>query len=69
MMRKRDMLVLVAVLSFFIVSPVGAVTNGLPDGNNHPYVGLSCFLAGSIRTTIRYRCGAVQVPFCRILSS
>jgi len=46
MMRKRDMLVLVAVLSFFIVSPVGAVTNGLPDGNNHPYVGLIVFYSG-----------------------
>ena len=23
------------------VSPVGAITNGQPDGNNHPYVGLA----------------------------
>jgi hypothetical protein len=42
-LRMRNILALIAVVSFFIVSPVAAVTNGLPDDGNHPYVGLIVF--------------------------
>ena len=45
-MRKKNIIVLFAVLSLFVVSPAGAVTNGQPDGNNHPYVGLIVFYSG-----------------------
>jgi hypothetical protein len=42
-LRMRNILVLIAVLSFFLASPVGAITNGQPDGNGHPFVGLAVF--------------------------
>lgn len=45
-MRIRNILVVIAVLSLFLVSPVGAVTNGSPDDNGHPYVGLIVFYSG-----------------------
>jgi hypothetical protein len=45
-LRKTNIIALFAVLSLFIVSPVGAVTNEQPDGNNHPYIGLIVFYGG-----------------------
>jgi len=46
-LRIRKIIVLVAVLSLFIVSPVGAVTSGQPDYGNHPYVGLIVFFSST----------------------
>jgi Trypsin len=43
-MRSRVLAIPLALLLALAVSaPVGAVTNGQPDGNNHPYVGLLVF--------------------------
>src|SRR4029450_4842782 len=54
-MRKSFVLVLaLAALSIF-VGPAGAVTNGQPDGTNHPYVGLAVFDVGG---TPSHRCSA-----------
>ena len=41
-MRKKLILVMLAILASLAVAvaPVGAVTDGEPDGNGHPYVGL-----------------------------
>ena len=42
-MRNKKMLLVVfsaLVMLALVVSPVGAVTDGEPDGNGHPYVGL-----------------------------
>jgi secreted trypsin-like serine protease len=42
-MRKKYLLVLLSVLGLLAiaVSPVSAITNGQPDGDAHPYVGLA----------------------------
>ena len=45
-MKKMAYLALWAVLLLVIATPVGAVTNGLPDGTQHPYVGLIVFYSG-----------------------
>jgi hypothetical protein len=43
-MRRRLLAIPVALLvALAFVSPAAAVTNGAPDGNNHPYVGLIVF--------------------------
>ena len=43
-MRKRILILLgVLVLLAITVVPALAITNGTPDGNNHPYVGLVVF--------------------------
>lgn len=40
-MRRINVLVSIAVLSLFlVVNPVGAITNGQPDGTRHPYVAM-----------------------------
>ncbi len=44
-------LVLIFLLTIPVSSPVAAVTNGQPDGNNHPYVGLIVFYSGINETT------------------
>jgi hypothetical protein len=44
MLNKRILSLLAAiVLLLAIVIPAAAITNGQPDGNNHPYVGLLIF--------------------------
>ena len=54
-MRKVFVLVLaLAALSTFAGS-AGAVTNGQPDGTNHPYVGLAVF---DVNGTPSHRCSA-----------
>ena len=42
---KRSIIVLltVVVLILALAAPTSAVTNGTPDGDNHPYVGLLIF--------------------------
>ncbi len=45
------MLILLFALTFPMASPAAAVTNGQPDGNNHPYVGLIVFYSGVNSTT------------------
>ena len=43
-MRKPTIALLAAVmLALVAVAPVGAITNGHPDGNDHPYIGLIVF--------------------------
>jgi hypothetical protein len=44
-MRKKMLFAVFSVMVILsvAVSPVGAVTNGQPDGDNHPYVGLLVF--------------------------
>lgn len=46
---KRVFLTIVMVLTFLFlnVGAAQAVTNGVPDGNNHPYVGLLVFTDGA----------------------
>src|SRR5512141_1038550 len=46
---KRTLLTLglVMVLLFAVVGTAQAVTNGVPDGINHPYVGLLIFTDGT----------------------
>jgi len=43
MKKLTFVLVLVLVLAFVLVSVAYAITNGEPDGDNHPYVGLIVF--------------------------
>jgi hypothetical protein len=42
-MRLRWLIALVILLALVPISVVYAVTNGQPDGNNHPYVGMITF--------------------------
>jgi Trypsin len=43
-MRRRVLAIpLALLLALAVAAPAGAVTNGTPDGNNHPYVGLLVF--------------------------
>ncbi len=43
-MRSKILaLPLAGLLALSLAAPVGAVTNGTPDGNKHPYVGLLVF--------------------------
>ena len=43
-MRRRLLAIVSAiVLALALVAPVGAITNGAPDGDDHPYVGLLVF--------------------------
>jgi len=65
MKKLTFVLVLVLVLAFGLASTAYAITNGQPDGDNHPYVGLIVFDAeypdGSIGPA--WRCsGALLSP-------
>jgi hypothetical protein len=42
-MRRSVCIVALAMVLALWVAPAGAVTNGRPDGDNHPYVGLLVF--------------------------
>lgn len=43
-MPRRLLAIATAILlALTLVAPVGAITNGVPDGSNHPYVGLLVF--------------------------
>jgi hypothetical protein len=65
-MRKVFVLVLaLAALSIF-VGPAGAVTNGQPDGTNHPYVGLAVFDVGG---TPSHRCSASLLSSTLVLTA
>lgn len=48
-MRKKYLFVLVSVIAILAIAvfPVGAVTDGEPDGDGHPYVGLMVALTDS----------------------
>ncbi len=44
MKNRKNIVILGAILMLLLlVIPVAAITNGQPDGNNHPYVGLLVF--------------------------
>ena len=43
MPRRLVAIATAILLALTLVAPVGAITNGVPDGNNHPYVGLLVF--------------------------
>jgi len=46
-MKRRTVSIIIAlVLLLAIVIPASAITNGQPDGDNHPYVGLLIFDVG-----------------------
>jgi hypothetical protein len=42
-MRSRIVVALAVVLSFVVASPASAITNGVPDDGEHPYVGQLLF--------------------------
>lgn len=43
MHRRLFAVPIAVVLALALVAPVGAITNGAPDGDDHPYVGLLVF--------------------------
>ncbi|MBI5029539.1 MAG: trypsin-like serine protease [Chloroflexi bacterium] len=43
MRTKFFVLAVVVILMLVLVTPTSAITNGQPDGSNHPYVGLAVF--------------------------
>jgi hypothetical protein len=60
MKRKLFSLIVAMVLLLVVAIPVGAITNGQPDGNRHPYVGLIVFDVGGSPS---HRCsGALLSP-------
>src|SRR5688572_18538631 len=42
-MRRHALLIAAALTAVLIASPAAAVTDGVPDGGAHPYVGLVVF--------------------------
>ena len=65
-MRSKFVAIPVAcLLAVALAAPAGAVTNGQPDGNNHPYVGLLIFDAPNAQGVVgpAWRCsGALLSP-------
>ena len=64
MRRAIVTLALSALLGTALAVPAAAVTNGTPDGNNHPYVGLLVFdtLVAGVPTST-WRCtGSLLSP-------
>ncbi len=61
-MPRRLLAIATAILlALALVAPVGAITNGVPDGDHHPYVGLLVF--DSAPGTPGWRCtGALISP-------
>jgi len=61
-MPRRLLAIATAILlALALVAPVGAITNGVPDGDHHPYVGLLVF--DSAPGTPAWRCtGALISP-------
>jgi hypothetical protein len=60
MKKLTFVLVLVLVLAFGLASVAYAITNGQPDGDNHPYVGILVFDVGGVPA---WRCsGALIAP-------
>lgn len=58
-MKRWSMLFLVGLLVMAGVSPAGAVTDGVPDGGAHPYVGLAVFYdADGVPT---HRCSGTMI--------
>ena len=60
-MRKKIIILFVLLIVFVVaVTTVSAITNGVPDGDNHPYVGLLVFDVGGFPT---WRCsGSLIAP-------
>jgi hypothetical protein len=66
-MRKRLwILVAVVVLLALTAVPALAITNGQPDGNNHPYVGLAVFDVGGAPS---HRCSASLLSRTLVLTA
>ena len=55
MRRITFALVLALAMVFSVIGSASAITNGVPDGNNHPYVGLAVF---DINGQPSHRCSA-----------
>jgi hypothetical protein len=61
MHRRLSVLAITAVMALSIAAPAAAITNGQPDGDNHPYVGLLVF--DSAPGVPAWRCsGALIAP-------
>ncbi len=63
---KRKTLALAAVaaatVAATVASPASAITDGVPDGNGHPNVGMIVFYAPDATGTVyRYRCSATLI--------
>jgi hypothetical protein len=58
-MKRWSFALLVGLMLIANVSPAGAVTDGVPDGNAHPYVGLAVFYdAAGVPT---HRCSGTMI--------
>lgn len=55
MKRITFALVLALAMVFSVIGSASAITNGVPDGNNHPYVGLAVF---DVNGRPSHRCSA-----------
>jgi Trypsin len=66
-MRRRIAIgVSVLAVALLLASAVGAVTNGTPDGNDHPYVGLLVFDVGG---TPAWRCSGTLLSPTVVLTA
>jgi hypothetical protein len=66
MKKAVSTLVLAGVLLLAMVGISYAITNGVPDGNNHPYVGLIVFDVGSSPS---HRCSASLLSPTKVLTA
>lgn len=62
-MRKKLAVSFVTALTLLalVISPVGAITYGTPDGNDHPYVGIVVFFADEAATQGLWRCSGTLI--------
>ncbi len=62
-MKRLILIATMAALAVLIALPVRAITNGQPDGDDHPYVGLVVFYADEAGTIPMWRCsGSLLSP-------
>lgn len=68
-MRKKMFVVTIAVVAILVVAiaPVGAITDGEPDGNRHPYVGL--MVAQTASGTPLWRCSGTLLSSTLFLTA
>ena len=54
-MRRTSALLITGLIALTLAAPAAAITNGTPDGDNHPYIGLAVFDVGGAPS---HRCSA-----------